>query len=234
MKKICYSLLLFISFVTLSFAQGKIITDQHTVIKDASGKRLSLAKYETLSYSGEWTLAQRYDDNGYYLQLVKTTTQQKAQILDAIDKYNIPNNSTIGKDSPNFTFTDNDRHTMSKENTSGQVVVLHFWSSRIKNCADAFPELNSIYEKYKSNKDVVFASISWEQTENVASFLKKHPINYPVFTNADSEISKFSIVNYPTYLVIGKDGAYADIVEGEFSNIGIYISETIEEALDKQ
>jgi len=56
----------------------------------------------------------------------------------------------------------------------------NFWFIACKPCIAEIPELNEIHDKYKNNKDVVFASITFDKKDKVEKFLKNTPIKYAV------------------------------------------------------
>jgi thiol-disulfide isomerase/thioredoxin len=93
------------------------------------------------------------------------------------------------------------------------------------------PELNQIYEKYKNDKAVVFAAITFDKKEKVDAFLKIKAYNYPMITDDKATISTFKVQSYPTNMIIGKDGTYAYYKTGGFSGIDKYIEDSIKKAL---
>lgn len=89
-----------------------------------------------------------------------------------------------------------------------------------------------MYENYKNNSNVVFASITFDDRKKVDAFLNKHPIKYPIVSNAGEIHKLFDISLYPTNIVIDKDGKYYSHVSGGFLKIGRQISNSIQDALD--
>ena len=137
----------------------------------------------------------------------------------------------IGTKVPDFKITDAKGNTITSENTKGKIVVLNFWFTTCKPCIMEIPELNTVYEKYKNNKDVVFASVTFNTQEEVDTFLIKYPLKYPVFSNSETVISNFKVNSYPTNIIIDKQGQYSDVINGGFPEIGNHIEQAIEKAL---
>lgn len=140
----------------------------------------------------------------------------------------------IGENVPNFKMTDINGNIISSENTKGKVVVLNFWFTDCKPCISEIPELNEVYEKYKKNTNVIFASVTFDKKDKVNLFLKEHPIKYPVVTDARKICDLFKTIGYPTNIVIDKKGKYFDYTSGGFPQIGNQISNSIQNALEEK
>jgi thiol-disulfide isomerase/thioredoxin len=90
-------------------------------------------------------------------------------------------------------------------------MVLNFWFVDWGACFPELPELNATYKKYKDNKDVIFAAITFDKLDKVKVFLKesKNYIKYPIVTDDLSEIvDLFEIDGFPTNIIIDKKGNY--------------------------
>lgn len=137
-----------------------------------------------------------------------------------------------GTKAPNFEFTDINGNIISTENTIGNVVVLNFWFVGCAPCLKEIPELNEIYDKYKENPDIVFASITYDDIKKVKRNLKKYNFDYPIITNAKETCDLFQINGYPTNIVIDKKGEVYFSFTGGFSGIGKVVSKSIQKALE--
>ncbi|PCH98896.1 MAG: hypothetical protein COB85_00930, partial [Bacteroidetes bacterium] len=134
------------------------------------------------------------------------------------------NSDLIGKRVPDFSMKDINGNLISSNDTKGKVVVLNFWFAACKPCIKEIPELNEVYEKYKADTNVVFASITFDKLDRVTTFLKKYPIQYPVVADAKDICNVFKTTGYPTNIVIDKKGNYFEYITGGFSQIGHQIS----------
>lgn len=209
----------------------QIMINENTIIKDEKGKKVDMMTFMNLMNSGEWMVDPKKDNNGNdYMQLRKATESEKVMIKQ-MSMEEEATSKLVGTKAPSFKMTDTEGNLITSENTKGKVVVLNFWFTTCKPCIMEIPELNSVYEKYKSNKNVVFASITFNKKEAVKSFLLKHPLKYPVVSNSKNTINTFGISGYPTNIVIDKKGNYSDITNGGFPEIGKHIEKTIEKAL---
>jgi len=237
MKRIFFitlTVLLFFNYNGFSqeIPEDAIMIDDKTIIKDESGKKVEMFKFMELMNSGEWTMDPVNDSEGklLYMQLRKASEEEKKMMLQMPMQEN--SSDLIGKSAPNLKMIDINGNTISPENTKEKVVVLNFWFTSCKPCISEIPELNEVYEKYKNDTNVVFASITYDKQDKVNSFLKKFPIKYPVVSNAKEICDLFKITGYPTNIIIDKNGNYFDYISGGFPQIGHQISNSIKNALD--
>jgi len=239
MKQIVFIILsvLFISLQSCysqEIPDGAIMIDENTIIKDESGKRVEMVKFMELMNSGEWTMDPVNDSEGklQYMQLRKATEEEKKMMTQMPIQEN--SSDLIGKSAPDFKMIDINGNTILSKNIKGKVVVLNFWFTSCKPCISEIPELNAVYEKYKKDTNVVFASITFNKREEVNKFLKKHTIKYPVISDARDACELFKVTGYPTNIVIDKNGNYFDYISGGFPQIGHQISNSIQDALDNK
>lgn len=231
MKKLLFTLLLLIGLCHQSTTAQGIKIDESTVIKNSDGEKIDLDTFSKLMSSGNWMIDQKNDSDGNsYIQLRKATEEEKAMIKQMM-KEQTEKSDLKGKTAEAFSLTDLNGNIITSENTKGKVVVLNFWFIACKPCVSEIPELNKVYEKYKTNESVVFASITFDGKTHVEDFLEKNPIKYPVVTDDKNTISSFGINGYPTNIVIGKDGKFVNSITGGFPQIGEHIEEAIETAL---
>ena len=179
-----------------------ITIDENTLIKDESGNKIDVLKLMELLNSAEWTMDPVRDEDGnlLYMQMRKATEEERKEMgLTSM----LPDSADIiGKRAPDFTMTDLNGHEISSETTKGKVVVLNFWFVSCKPCIAEIPELNEVYKTYKNNSDVVFASITFDKKEKVDVFLEKHPLQYPVVSDAKeicTLFKNFRVSNKPCH-----------------------------------
>lgn len=231
-----YFLAVLLLFTNHSCAQKKskesFRIKKNTIIKDESGNIVKMSKFTELMDSGEWVMKRVTDDKGklLYIKIRKATDIEQEKIAKLISSNS--NSDIIGKDTPDFNMEDIHGNQISKANTKGKIVVLNFWFAACKPCIEEIPELNQVYEKYKNNPNVIFASITFDDRKKVDAFLKKHPMKYPIVSNARKTHKLFNILGYPTNIVIDKDGKYYSYLSSGFPKIGRQISNSIQDALD--
>lgn len=212
--------------------ENAIMIDENTIIKDINGNQVEFKEFMDMMNSGEWTLEPVFKESGEvkYLQMKKATEADRTGIKT------MPNpgesSAVIGKKVPDFSMTDLDGNIISLKELKGKVVVLNFWFTSCKPCIEEIPELNKVHQQYASDKEVVFASVTFNKAGEVKQFLEKHPIQYPVVADAKNICDIFEVRGFPTNIVIDRDGNYLDLTSGGFSGIGKHIGNTIEKALN--
>lgn len=231
MKKLLFVLILLIGINLQTTEAQSIQINETTIIKDIDGKKINLETFSKLMNSGEWMMDEKTaDDGNNYIQMRKATEKEKEMIKKMMQNQ-VGESDLVGKDAESFSLTDIKGNKITTENTKGKVVVLNFWFIACKPCIQEIPDLNKVYEKYKDNKDVVFASITFDGKDAVAKFLETHPISYPVVTDNKETLANYGINGYPTNMVISKDGKVTDSITGGFPQIGEHIESAIEAAL---
>jgi len=118
-------------------------------------------------------------------------------------------------------------NVISSESTKDKVVFLNFWFTTCPPCIREIPELNTIYQKYKDNPDVVFASVCRDNEERVISFIKKHPIDIPISVVSKNNIDVFNVDGFPTNILIDKKGNYKKHVYMITESFGKHIEEAL-------
>lgn len=61
-----------------------------------------------------------------------------------------------------------------------QLVIVNFWATWCPPCVEEIPELNALAADASFSKQTLIAGIAIDNPSNVAEFLLKNPINYPV------------------------------------------------------
>ncbi len=244
MKKVIFliavSLLFFQNGYSQDIPKGAVMVTEATKVKDVDGTVIDMPRFFELIGTGEWSADHIKDEVGNLITIqVRKATEAEKENFKAMSKSHMKlptrvanTSSLIGTQAPDFSLTDINGNTISLQQSKGKVIVLNFWFTSCKPCIDEIPELNEVFENYKLNTDVVFASITFNQINQVKSFLTKHAIQYPVFADAMSTIDLFGIKSYPTNIVIGKNGRYFEYINGGFPKIGNQVSAAIQNALN--
>jgi thiol-disulfide isomerase/thioredoxin len=102
---------------------------------------------------------------------------------------------------------DLDGKSYTPENTRGKYVVMKFWFIGCVPCVEEMPELNEIVAKNKDRDDVIFLSIALDPEPALRKFLAKKQFDYKTVGNKSAYVADTLLINqFPTHLVIGKDG----------------------------
>lgn len=76
-------------------------------------------------------------------------------------------------------FPDTHGHEQVLSQWRGQVVVLNFWASWCAPCREEIPDFVALRTQYRP-KGVEFVGIAIDNPANVAQFMQRVPISYPV------------------------------------------------------
>lgn len=94
------------------------------------------------------------------LILVNTLTSCKKSEQKFINEYR----PEVGYLAPEFSLSDKEGKTIKRSDFSGKVLLIEFWASWCGYCNEEIPELNSIYDDFKSqNFEIVGISIDKDQ-----------------------------------------------------------------------
>lgn len=87
------------------------------------------------------------------------------------------------------------------KNTNANVVLVNAWATWCQPCVEEFPDIMALHKKYKDQGlKIIFISADFEnQTDNVLAFLKEQG------------------VDFPTYLKSGKDMAFINTIDPNWS-----------------
>lgn len=103
----------------------------------------------------------------------------------------------------------------------GRILVVNFWASWCGPCVAEMPELVKLHDAYAS-KGIQFIGIGVDSAQNVQSFLKKIPVDYPVlisgFGGADLARSLGNTAGaLPFTVVIDANGAVRSTKLGQIT-----------------
>lgn len=133
------------------------------------------------------------------------------------------------------TFTTPEGAPVNIGDWKGKVVLIDYWATWCGPCRSSFPAVQKLYERYRSNPNVVFAVVNvWERDKDrqkiVKDFLSKNTdLTFPVYLDAtDAVVGKFGVTGIPTKFYLGKDGRI------QFKEVGYLPEEQfLEEATNK-
>ena len=108
----------------------------------------------------------------------------------------------------NFTLDGLDGTVLNFEEQRGKVIFLNFWATWCAPCIAEMPGIQSLYDSYEGNPNVVFAMINVENKASKAKkFISKKDYTFPVYLPNSSLIPKvYSSNSIPATYVIDKDG----------------------------
>jgi len=136
----------------------------------------------------------------------------------------------------NFQLKTLDNETRSFADLKGEkLTLIDFWATWCKPCLKAIPELNKIYDVYKS-KGVEIIGINCDGPRSVAKVAplsKSLQIKYPVLLDINTEVmNDLGLQAYPTLLLVNSDGKIVWTHEGYVNGDAEIIIAEIEKNLN--
>ena len=118
----------------------------------------------------------------------------------------------IGGNAPDFSLSDIQGNSVRLSDFSGKVVLVEFWATWCGPCLDAVPEMNALYEKYRSRGFIVLG-ISVDKGKDMqarlASFAKEHAITYPILHDIGDVNGRYGVYSIPSTFIINREGNIA-------------------------
>ena len=116
----------------------------------------------------------------------------------------------VGYPAPDFTFRDLDHKEVSLSDYKGKVVLLNLWSITCSSCIAENPDLESLFQKMKGNKDFHLLTVVTNRGETereVAPFAKKHGLNFHILIdNKKVAWKRYKMTGWPETFILDRDG----------------------------
>lgn len=97
---------------------------------------------------------------------------------------------------------------------AGKVVYVDFWASWCTPCAESFPWLNTLQQKFGDRLLVVGVNVD-ENAKDADRFLKRHPARFAILRDPQGHIAAhYDIPGMPTSLILDEKGALVHLHSG--------------------
>jgi cytochrome oxidase Cu insertion factor (SCO1/SenC/PrrC family) len=136
----------------------------------------------------------------------------------------------INKHISDFKLTDLSNKKWNSKDLKEKVVVINFWFTSCEPCIHEMPFLNETVAAYK-DKAVVFLAPAPEKDAQVKKFLQRFQFDYNIIPAAIDFIDKMNIENFPTHLIIDKQGIIRQVFVGYSDDIGKKLQEEIDKLI---
>jgi cytochrome c biogenesis protein CcmG/thiol:disulfide interchange protein DsbE len=127
----------------------------------------------------------------------------------------------IGAQVPKFVLSTFSQEQINITDLRGKVVVINFWASWCKPCEQEAADLESAWQYYEDQGEVVFLGVDYVDTEPEAlAYLDKFSITYPNGPDLGTRISQaFRIRGVPETYILDEEGILQFVQIGPFRSL---------------
>lgn len=196
---------------------------------DENSKVISKESFLTILAEGNFIPVKISDEqNQIKYQLYKILPSSDTSIRATIAQIafdELHNYKMEGKKFPDFDFKDLEGNSITNKSFLGKITVIKCWYIHCTFCIKEFPQVNALFDKYKSRNDIQFISLAEDNPQQLSTFLKKKPLSYSVVPNMKTYMNEALSLNaFPTHFIIDKNGNILKVLTN---------FESLELALDK-
>lgn len=129
--------------------------------------------------------------------------------------------------SPDFKLNDISGITQTLSKYKGKYLLLDFWGSWCLPCMKSIPQLKELYNNLP-NTEFSIVGVSLDVTVNqLKTTIQKHNIKWKqIFDENKTLLTLFSVYQYPTYILINKDG-YIVLRTSDINEIQTYLTDKL-------
>jgi peroxiredoxin len=108
---------------------------------------------------------------------------------------------------PDFTLHAMGGPNLRLKEQRGRVVMVNFWATWCGPCRQEMPQLNRLYEKYKSSGFVLLGVNVDDDVAKAAELAAKLGVTFPVLLDTEKTVSKlYDVSTMPSTMIIDRDG----------------------------
>ncbi|MCL6460430.1 MAG: redoxin family protein, partial [Flavobacterium micromati] len=137
---------------------------------------------------------------------------KKKIVLFSLSAFMFLNSCNNSEKKHKINITDYILNIPENKNFEDKYIIIEFWATWCGPCLSAVPHINKLQEKYKSNKELVFISMTDEKAEKVLATLNRIEFKTIVVsdqtkkTHRDLEVEKNGIMAIPLTVLIDNKG----------------------------
>ncbi len=120
-----------------------------------------------------------------------------------------------------FEAFNENKESITENNFNNKLVLLDFWTTTCGICFQKFPQLQSVYEKYKQDSSILLLAVDTPLEEDKPNqafeMIKQRNYTFPVVITKDADLAeKWGVIGYPTTFIINQNGqiVYKGDIEG--------------------
>lgn len=126
--------------------------------------------------------------------------------------------SLAGHQAPSFTASTLSGTSGSLQDYRGRIVVMNLWGSWCPPCRAEMPDLQRLYDSYRSHDVVVLGVDQGESVQRASAFARSLRINYPILVDEQQQYGRvYAALGMPTTIVIDRKGVVVQGFDGQLS-----------------
>jgi cytochrome oxidase Cu insertion factor (SCO1/SenC/PrrC family) len=229
MKKFFLFLLITSLFVTKVNAQFFSLSDTTITFKKQEGKVLTKDEVKEFM-KGIFSIRQQNVDGKKVITIIPTGSDERTLQQAKIDAFK---NGLIGTPLKPFHLTDLNNKKLDSKDLRGKTIVINFWFTACKPCIAEMIYLNKLVGENKDSS-VVFIAPAPENETQIKKFLKKYSFEYNITPSSTDFIASMGIENFPTHLVVDKEGIIRQVFIGYADDIKDKLQAEIDKLMKQQ
>jgi peroxiredoxin len=108
---------------------------------------------------------------------------------------------------PDFSLSAMSGPNMRLQDQRGRVVMVNFWATWCAPCRQEMPQLNRLYQKYRSAGFVLLGVNVDDDPSKAAEVATKLGVTFPVLLDPNKNVSKlYDLSTMPSTVIIDRDG----------------------------
>ena len=208
-RRIIFAGLLIMMFSVSGHSQFFSLSDTSLTFKNQEGKVLT--KDEVREFmKGGFSARQQNIDGRKVITIIPSVNDERALQYAKIEAFK---NSLLDKPLKSFHLTDLNNKKWDSKELLGKAIIINFWFTACKPCIQEMIYLNKLVEENKDSS-VVFIAPAPENEAQIKKFLKKYVFDYNITPSSTDYISSMNIENFPTHLVVDKEGIIRQVFIG--------------------
>lgn len=226
--KLLFTIFLLTNCTAFCYSQFSFSLDDTSIIyKDVYGKIMSRDSLTSFVSKGSFSIKKTELGNGKTEIILFRKTQEENEKETKLETEKM--RKWINHSFPAFEIKNISGASVKNKDLQGKITVVNFWFTACQPCIREMPDLNNLVKQYQDS--VNFIAFTFNETQAVKTFLQKYHFDYMQLPGAEQLIKTLEISNYPTHMVLDKNGKIKEIEIGATDNIADKLAKLIEQSL---
>ncbi|WP_149912925.1 MULTISPECIES: TlpA family protein disulfide reductase [Sphingobacterium] len=133
-----------------------------------------------------------------------------------------------------ISFKNEKGEVVTLDDLKGKAIFINFWATWCPPCIEEMPSIQTLYNKFKDNKDIVFLLVDVDNNIKSASkFMNKRKLDMPLYVPNSEIPSSFLAGAIPTTVILDKKGNIDVRLEGGRDYSTPAIAEALQSLMDE-